>query len=91
MSNLRQIGMALIAYAMDNDGSLPAPGDAENPYPEDWVHWQPERDVSRGALMHYLGFHVEVLKCPAGVEEHSRIKPAAQMLRLSRPTRSAIP
>jgi prepilin-type N-terminal cleavage/methylation domain-containing protein len=69
MSNLRQIGLALITYAMDNDGSFPAPGDADYRYPEDWVHWQPDRDVSKGTLMRYLGNHVEVLKCPAGVEE----------------------
>src|SRR5689334_16378669 len=68
-SNLRQVGHAVLAYAEANRGSFPAPAYAEVVYPEDWVHWQPGRDVSREGVMRYLDGNVEVLKCPMGVPE----------------------
>jgi prepilin-type N-terminal cleavage/methylation domain-containing protein/prepilin-type processing-associated H-X9-DG protein len=71
-SNLRQVGIALIAYATNHKGYFPAPalsGATTNRYPEDWVHWQPGRDVRAGSLMPYLGYTDELLKCPGGVPE----------------------
>jgi prepilin-type N-terminal cleavage/methylation domain-containing protein/prepilin-type processing-associated H-X9-DG protein len=68
-SHLRQVGQALISYAADYDGRLPAAAVADWRYDEDWVHWQADRDVKRGSLMRYLGRDVNVLKCPAGVDE----------------------
>ena len=69
MSNLRQIGLALIAYATDHDGSFPAPAGVSSPHAEDWVHWQPGRDVSRSTIRRYLNNDMRVLTCRSGVEE----------------------
>jgi prepilin-type N-terminal cleavage/methylation domain-containing protein/prepilin-type processing-associated H-X9-DG protein len=65
-SNLRQVGLAVLAYAHDQRGRFPAPGSGFNPVSEDWVHWQPNRDVREGSVMPYLGYSTEVLKCPLG-------------------------
>jgi prepilin-type processing-associated H-X9-DG protein len=69
LSNLRQVGHALLAYAEANRSSFPAPGLGDTEYPEDWVHWQPGRDVRHNVIMPYLGGDVEVLKCPLGVSD----------------------
>ena len=69
LSNLRQIGIALIAYATDNNGWFPAPAMARAQQPDDWVCWQPGRDPARGQLYRYLGKRLDVLKCPSGVPE----------------------
>ena len=69
-SNLRQIGVAFISYAHDNRGWFPAVAIAwPKAYPEDWVHWQPGRDLRESRLLPYLGNSAEVLKCPMGVPE----------------------
>jgi hypothetical protein len=70
MSNLRQIGLALTAYAMDNDGAFPAPAGvySTNWYPEDWVHWQPGRDLGQSRIARYLNGNLQVLKCPGGFD-----------------------
>jgi prepilin-type processing-associated H-X9-DG protein len=69
MSNLRQIGLALIAYATDHNGSFPAPACVGDRMSEDWVHWQPGRDLSQSRIRRYLNGDLGVLKCPGGVEE----------------------
>jgi prepilin-type N-terminal cleavage/methylation domain-containing protein/prepilin-type processing-associated H-X9-DG protein len=68
MSNLRQLGAAFIAYASSNKGWLPGPALAANPYHEDWIHWEPTRDVAESRILPYLG-DVRVLMCPMGVPE----------------------
>jgi prepilin-type N-terminal cleavage/methylation domain-containing protein/prepilin-type processing-associated H-X9-DG protein len=67
LSNLRQLGIALIAYANESGGRLPAPGSALQPQPEDWVHWQPNREAKESRLWVHLGGNLDVLKCPLGV------------------------
>ena len=77
MSNLRQVGHALLFYAQAHKGSFPAAATAESLYDEDWVHWQPDapsppwhrRDLLGGGIMPYLGKSPDVLKCPMGVPE----------------------
>ena len=71
LAHLRQVGAAFIGYAQENRGGLPAPGAAWAQHPEDWVHWQSNRDPREGTLFRYLG-DGEVLKCPAGVPQRSR-------------------
>ena len=66
MSNLRQLGSALIGYASANRGWFPAPASACMAYREDWVHWQSDRTVSEGSLVPYLGSDLRVLVCPLG-------------------------
>src|SRR4029453_16428844 len=43
LSNLRQIGMALGAYADDSRGFLPYSGNYGEVHSEDWFWWQPSR------------------------------------------------
>jgi len=73
LSNIRQLGHAILMYCGDNDGWLPtcaAPANSLNwaQYPEDWIHWQANRNLSDSAIARYLG-HEEtlktVLRCPA--------------------------
>jgi prepilin-type processing-associated H-X9-DG protein/prepilin-type N-terminal cleavage/methylation domain-containing protein len=68
-SNLRQVGHAVLTYAEANRGSFPAAAYGEWEYSEDWIHWQPGRDVRHNGIMPYLGRDIEVLKCPMGVPE----------------------
>lgn len=66
LSNLRQLGIAFVAYVADNDGSFPRP--AVNPQPEDWVYWHPGRDPNKGRIVPYLGNAVlnpDALLCPS--------------------------
>ena len=74
-SNLRQVGAALIAYASANRGAFPAPALANSPQPEDWVHWEPDRQVAESALAPYLGSDMRVLMCPMGVPERGPTRP----------------
>ena len=67
LSNLRQLGAALLAYAVENGSRVPAPASALQPQPEDWVHWQPDRDPKQSRLWAHLGGNLDVLKCPAGI------------------------
>lgn len=68
MAHLRQVNVAFISYAQDNKGWLPAPALGFHENPEDWVYWQPTRDVRDSLLFRYLG-DAEVLKCPSGVSQ----------------------
>jgi prepilin-type N-terminal cleavage/methylation domain-containing protein len=69
MSNLRQLGVGLIAYANDYKGWWPAPATAERANAEDWVYWQPGRDVAESRIFPYIGNNDAVLVCPAGPPE----------------------
>jgi prepilin-type N-terminal cleavage/methylation domain-containing protein/prepilin-type processing-associated H-X9-DG protein len=69
LSNLRQLGLALVAYAGQNNGSFPAPAGVFSRHAEDWVHWQPDRDPADGAILPFLGSDLRVLVCPAGVDD----------------------
>ena len=69
LSNLRQLGIAFILYAHENGGRVPAPASALQPQPDDWVHWQPGRDINESRLWPYLGGDLDVLKCPLGVAQ----------------------
>ncbi|MCY2955273.1 MAG: type II secretion system protein [Planctomycetota bacterium] len=66
-SNMRQVGIALLGYANDHRGALPLAAWNFGPQPEDWIHWQSNRDVKQSALWSYLGKSDKVLKCPLGI------------------------
>ena len=74
-SNLRQIGQAFIAYAADNNGSFPAPAGVTRRFAEDWVHWQPGRELRQGRILKYLKNDVRVLNCPSGPDERTTTPP----------------
>ena len=72
LSNLRQIGTAMVAYTMENEGYYPraAPMNWAGPRPEDWIHWQMEGPIVRpldgSSIAPYLGKPVNpgVFRCP---------------------------
>jgi len=66
-SNMRQVVLALLGYAQDYRGALPLAAWYHGPQPEDWIHWQSNRDVKQSALWQYLGKSAQVLKCPLGI------------------------
>src|SRR5687767_13274310 len=74
MANLRQVGYAFLAYAQSHKGWFPAPASMRREQAEDWVHWQPGRDLSESRIFPYLGHSPDVLKCPAGPPQ--RLPPA---------------
>jgi len=53
LSNLRQLGTALLSYAADNDRIFPAP--AVGARPDDWFYWHPGRDKDQSRIVPYLG------------------------------------
>ena len=70
LGNLRQIGLALGAYADDNRGFLPYSGNYGEVHAEDWFWWQPTRarDCGRHGIGPYLRlspFHPAVMRCPS--------------------------
>ena len=74
-SNLRQVGVGLIAYATDHRGWFPAPAGCYGAKVEDWVHWQPGRNMKESRILPYLNNDSRVLSCPAGVEERLKHPP----------------
>ena len=68
-SNLRQIGVALLAYANDNRGWFPGPATGWKAHTEDWVHWQPTRDLRESQIFRYAAGDPALLKCPAGIRQ----------------------
>src|SRR5688572_30945490 len=60
LSNIKQLGTGILMYCNDNDGYFPTcavydDGVAFMPYPEDWVHWQQNRDIDNSAIARYVG------------------------------------
>lgn len=78
-NNLRQIGLAMVFYASDNDGSYPFTAGIDQPSPlyADWVYWEPGRDISQSAIARYLGgaaFDQNVLHCPSDNGARPRVQ-----------------
>ena len=71
MSNLRQLGIGFLGYANDYRGSFPAPATAQLANAEDWVYWQPGRDVTQSRIFPYIGSSTGVMICPAGPPERT--------------------
>jgi prepilin-type processing-associated H-X9-DG protein len=55
LSNLRQLGMAFMMYANDNNGWLPGSARGINFYGHDWIQYQPTANLDRSAIAKYLG------------------------------------
>lgn len=68
-SNMRQLSWAFISYAQAHNGWFPAPANVAREQAEDWLYWQPWRDVTESQIYKYLGSTVEVLRCPSGPPE----------------------
>lgn len=67
ISNLRQIGNALVGYALDNHGYFPANAVFNPPRSSDWVFWQAGRDLQKSAIARRMGDNIppKVLICPS--------------------------
>jgi len=70
LSNLRTLGLALIMYNNENKGHFPAP--AIESEPDDWLAWQPGRNIGDSSLTPYLGSNGQVnpaiFRCPSDNE-----------------------
>ncbi len=70
LSNLRQLGAAMISYCQDNHEQFPLGATGDN-NDADWVFWEPGRnpnpEIVQGAIMSYLGTNVDVsmVLCPS--------------------------
>jgi prepilin-type N-terminal cleavage/methylation domain-containing protein/prepilin-type processing-associated H-X9-DG protein len=65
LSNLRQLGGAMVMYVTANRGSFPRSAPYTNIKPYDWVSWLPGADPRDGALVPYLGgFVKKIYICP---------------------------
>jgi prepilin-type N-terminal cleavage/methylation domain-containing protein/prepilin-type processing-associated H-X9-DG protein len=74
LSNLRQIGTATIMYTNENKGYFPrsAAGGTPPAYADvydDFIYWQPGRDLNQSVLVKYLGgggvFNPNLFICPS--------------------------
>jgi prepilin-type N-terminal cleavage/methylation domain-containing protein/prepilin-type processing-associated H-X9-DG protein len=67
LSNLRQIGIASVAYANNNKGYYPRPSPIGSYEEMDAIHWELDRDPNQSSLAYYIGkpFPVEVFRCPS--------------------------
>jgi prepilin-type N-terminal cleavage/methylation domain-containing protein len=72
LSNIRQLGTAVLMYCNDNDGYFPTCAYWESlsyiPYPEDWIHWQANRNLDDSAIAKYVGRGEKLkslLRCPS--------------------------
>ncbi len=72
VSNLKQLGVAFHLYLDDFHEQFPAPGSRTTygPLPEDWIHWQNNRQPSQSAIAPYVGtpFPTNLFRCPSDKE-----------------------
>jgi prepilin-type N-terminal cleavage/methylation domain-containing protein/prepilin-type processing-associated H-X9-DG protein len=72
LSNIRQLGAAILMYCNDNKGYFPTAawtddGLSHMHYPEDWIHWQANRNITDSAIAKYVGRGEKLkslLRCP---------------------------
>jgi prepilin-type processing-associated H-X9-DG protein len=62
---MRQLGMAFTAYVMNNGEYFPRPGVGTSV--DDWIFWEPSRDITKGAIAPYLGSTIsaDIYRCPS--------------------------
>jgi prepilin-type N-terminal cleavage/methylation domain-containing protein/prepilin-type processing-associated H-X9-DG protein len=84
MSNLRQLGTAMIMYTNANRGWFPFSAGLGEVDPvsgagyrfEDWIWWQKKRDVKESRIAIYLGsFSVKLMQCPSDNVHTRNISP----------------
>lgn len=67
LSNLKQLGVAFALYTDHYEDTFPAPGSRflYGPQAEDWIWWQPGRDVSRSSIVPFISrFNPSLFRCP---------------------------
>jgi prepilin-type N-terminal cleavage/methylation domain-containing protein len=83
LSNIRQLGTGILMYCNDNDGWFPTCAFGNYPpayrqYPDDWVHWEANRNLDDSAVAKHVGRGdklKELLRCPADVFDGRRTIP----------------
>ena len=68
INNLHQDAMAFQMYHSDYNDKFPGPGSKSEygPQPEDWIWWQPDRDVSQSQIARFIGqFNASLFTCPS--------------------------
>ena len=84
MSNVKQLYNGLLMYCNDNHGWFPtcaywANGSSYVQYPDDWVHWQANRDINESAISKYVGRGEQLknlLRCPADTFDGRKAAPS---------------
>jgi prepilin-type N-terminal cleavage/methylation domain-containing protein len=74
LSNIRQLGLAIIMYTDNNKGWFPtcayAADGPDVQYPDDWIYWEANRNLDDSPIAKYLS-HGEafknVLRCPSDI------------------------
>jgi len=69
-SNIKQLGLAFTMYLGEMNDQFPAPASrtAFGPMPEDWIHWQANRDVRQSVVARYISsevFTTNLFRCAA--------------------------
>jgi prepilin-type N-terminal cleavage/methylation domain-containing protein len=87
LSNIRQLGAAILMYCNENHGWFPTcavweVGAAYKQSPDDWVYWQANRNLDDSQIAKYVGRGEKlrnILRCPAdtfeGRKPHLAIAP----------------
>src|SRR5438552_2124562 len=74
LSNIRQLGMAILMYCNNNGGwfptcAQPADGTAYLEYPDDWIYWQANRNLDDSPIAKLLNCRGDrlkaLLRCPS--------------------------
>jgi prepilin-type processing-associated H-X9-DG protein len=85
LSNLRQLGIAIVMYTNENQGKLPRPAPTNFDFslpedPGDWVYWQQfpttgtKRNLADSPIAKFLGVSLEnILHCPS--DYNSMLRP----------------
>jgi prepilin-type N-terminal cleavage/methylation domain-containing protein len=64
LSNLRQLGQAMMGYVNDNRGRLPGPASYAGEYDDDFVWWEPNRRSE--IAYHGFGPYLHLVNSPGG-------------------------
>jgi prepilin-type N-terminal cleavage/methylation domain-containing protein len=84
LSNIRQLGVGVLMYCNDNKGWFPtcayaAGGGPYTQFPDDWVHWQADRNLDESAIAKYAGRGEQlkrILRCPTDTIEGRKTYPS---------------
>jgi prepilin-type N-terminal cleavage/methylation domain-containing protein len=84
LSNIRQLGIGILMYCDDNDGWFPTcawgADPSRIPFPDDWIHWQSNRQLDSSAIGKYVGRGEKLktlLRCPADTSDFRQTRPGA--------------
>lgn len=78
LSNFKQLGTAFHLYLEESREYFPAPASktAYGPMPEDWIHWQYNRNPANSAIAPHLAgaFSTNLFRCPSDQDAERRAR-----------------